>query len=64
MKNIKFTSKTTFQTRVNKEYKPNKYKGYEVGSLPSKFAFIYNELDEVDGIKSWFNYKGLTYIAQ
>ena len=40
------------------------YKGYTVGNLPAKFAFIYNEDEDKDGIKEWFNYKGLTYVPK
>ena len=38
------------------------YKPYLVGGLPPSFAFKYDEENEADGIKKWFNYKGLTYI--
>jgi len=38
------------------------YKGYNVGELPTRFAFIYNEDKDQEGINSWFNYEGLTYI--
>jgi|TARA_R110002073_G_scaffold273482_1_gene436912 hypothetical protein len=38
------------------------YKGYPVGELPNRFAFIYNSDKDQEGINSWFNYKGLTYI--
>ena len=38
------------------------YKPYMIGELPSTFGFIYNEDKDQDGIKEWFNYKGLTYI--
>ena len=38
------------------------YKGYTVGNLPKKFAFIYDEDKEQEGIIQWFNYKGLTYV--
>lgn len=38
------------------------YKPYLIGNLPPKFAFIYNEDKDTDGIKEWFNYKGLTYV--
>jgi hypothetical protein len=38
------------------------YKPYLIGDLPEKFAFIYDEDKEQDGITEWFNYKGLTYI--
>lgn len=56
MNTIKFTSKTTLLLN-NK-----KYKSYTVGDLPKKFAYLYDEYDETDGIYQWFNYKGLTYI--
>ncbi len=38
------------------------YKGYEIGSLPNKFAFIYDEVNEREGHSTWFNYKGLTFV--
>jgi len=41
-----------------------KYKGYTVGELPPTFAFVYNENKETYGITQWFNYKGLTWIAE
>jgi hypothetical protein len=40
------------------------YTPYLVGDLPQRFGFIYNEDKEQDGITSWFNYKGLTYIVK
>jgi hypothetical protein len=40
------------------------YTPYTVGDLPQRFGFIYNEDKEQDGITSWFNYKGLTYIVK
>ena len=58
--------------RVNKtriKLNGKSYKGYLVGDLPPTFAYISREeIDEfgdeqdVPGIKSWFNYKGLTYV--
>jgi hypothetical protein len=39
-----------------------KYKPYTIGNLPNLFAFIYNAEDDKEGITSWFNYKGLTYV--
>jgi len=57
MKSIKFVNSTTI--RLNN----TTYKGYSVSNLPKKFAFIYNEDKEQDGITSWFNYKGLTYVS-
>lgn len=38
------------------------YKGYTISNLPKKFAFIYDENEDREGINNWFNYKGLTYI--
>ena len=38
------------------------YKGYPIGELPKRFAFIYNADTEQEGITEWFNYKGLTYV--
>ncbi len=40
------------------------YKGYTIGNLPAKFAFIYNEDEDKKGITEWFNYKGLTYVPK
>ncbi len=40
------------------------FKGYTVGNLPKKFAFIYDEDEDREGITQWFNYKGLTYIQK
>ena len=40
------------------------YKGYHVGELPPKFAFIYDQDKDKDGVTEWFNYKGLTYIEK
>ena len=40
------------------------YKGYTVGNLPAKFAFIYNEDEDKEGITDWFNFKGLTYVPK
>ena len=38
------------------------YKGYTVGDLPKRFAFIYNEEKDQEGITEFFNIKGLTYV--
>lgn len=40
------------------------FKPYLIGDLPQRFAFIWNEYDEQDGITEWFNYKGLTYVPK
>jgi hypothetical protein len=58
MNAIKFTSKTSLKLNGVD------YKGYTVGNLPKKFAFIYDEHDDTEGITNWFNYKGLTYIEK
>jgi hypothetical protein len=40
------------------------YVGFLVGALPTRFAFIFNEDKEQDGITSWFNHKGRTFISK
>jgi len=40
------------------------YKGYTLGELPKSFGFTYDEEQDKDGITSWFNHKGLTYVAK
>ena len=39
-----------------------KYRRYLIGSLPQRFAFIYDDNEDQDGITTWFNYKGFTYV--
>jgi hypothetical protein len=39
-----------------------KYRRYLIGSLPQRFAFIYDDCEDQDGISTWFNYKGFTYV--
>jgi len=56
IKEIKFKIKSTI--KLNKKT----YKGYNVGELPKKFAFIYNEEKDQEGITEWFKHKGLTYV--
>ena len=56
MKNFKKINSTTIMLD-NK-----KYKGYTVGDLPKRFAFIYNEDNDQEGITEFFNYQGLTYV--
>ena len=55
MQKIKFINSSTIKLS-NKTYK-----GYPIGELPKRFAFIYNEDKDQEGITEWFNYKGLTY---
>ena len=38
------------------------YKGYNIGELPKRFAFIYDADKDQEGITKFFNYKGLTYV--
>ena len=66
MNRIRFTSKTTM--KLNKR----PYKGYNLGEIPPSFGFD-AKLDGIDengqdkfkyGINKWFNYKGLTYVAE
>ena len=40
------------------------YTGFLVGNLPNRFAFIYNEDKEQDGLSTWFNHKGWTFIRK
>jgi len=56
MQSIKFKNSSTIILNGQS------YKGYTVGNLPKKFAFIYDEDKEQEGITQWFNYKGLTYV--
>jgi hypothetical protein len=58
MNRIKFTSKTTLKLN------DVKYKGYNLGELPPRFGYIYNDTKETFGIDRWFNYKGLTWIQE
>ena len=63
MNKIKFTSKTTL-TLTNPLGYSVKYKGYNLGELPPRFGYIYNDTKETFGIDKWFNYKGLTWIQE
>jgi len=56
MQKIKFVNSSTI--KINNIT----YKGYNIGELPKRFAFIYNEDNDQEGITEWFNYKGLTYV--
>jgi len=59
---LKQINSTTLRLKVDgRNYT---YKGYTIGDLPSKFGFKYDELEDTDGISSWFNFKGLTYILK
>ena len=56
MQKIKFINSSTI--KLNNVT----YKGYNIGELPRRFAFIYDENKDQEGITEWFNYKGLTYV--
>ena len=56
MQKIKFINSSTI--KINH----TTYKGYNIGELPKRFAFIYNLENDKEGITEWFNYKGLTYV--
>jgi hypothetical protein len=58
MKKIKFINSTTIKLIHTI------YKGYPVGELPKRFAFIYDEDKDQEGITQWFNYKGLTFVEK
>jgi len=38
------------------------YRGYLIGELPSKFAYIFDEDNDKEGIYQWFNLGGLTWV--
>tara|TARA_R110002096_G_scaffold299126_1_gene493563 strand:+ start:85 stop:276 length:192 start_codon:yes stop_codon:yes gene_type:complete len=63
MRKMKFTSKTTMRLTNSNGYRVL-YKGYEIGNLPPKFAYIYDVDKETFGVSDWFNYKGLTWIKE
>jgi hypothetical protein len=58
MKAIKFKSKTKLVLENVA------YRGYTIGEIPKSFGFIYDDNEDKDGIMEWFNYKGLTWIAE
>jgi hypothetical protein len=58
MKQIKFINSTTIKLVHTI------YKGYPVGELPKRFAFIYDEDKDQEGITEWFNFKGLTFVEK
>ena len=47
MKTIKKINSTTIKLDGKK------YKGYTLGELPKRFAFIYNEEEDQEGITEW-----------
>ena len=63
MKKLKIVSKT--RMKMDNEYGAfYYYKGYLLGDLPPKFAYIYDENKETFGINEWFNFKGLTWVKE
>ena len=38
-------------------------KPYKICDLPNNFGFNYDKETEKEGIGSWFNYRGYTYIC-
>ena len=62
MNTIKFTPSGKIQSITVNGYK-TKLKGYLIGQLPNNIGCIETQ-NETDGIPSWINYKGLTYIAE
>ena len=57
-------NKVKFYQNKNIKLNGTMYKPYLIGKLPRKFAFIYNEEKDQDGIFQWFNHKGFTYIEK
>lgn len=59
------------QTIKHFKQQPNKlklnnitYRGYGVCEIPANFGCILFGEEQKAGIDSWFNYKGLTWIAE
>lgn len=40
------------------------YTGFLVGQLPKRFAYIYDANEDREGLCSWFNRGGFTYICK
>jgi hypothetical protein len=57
VKNFKRRGSTIFLDNVE-------YVGYLVGNLPNRFAYIYDAENDREGISSWFNHKGWTFIRK
>jgi hypothetical protein len=56
--------------KINRDAKSLKlsgleYVGFGISHIPNKcFGVNHPNNPETDGVKSWFNYKGLTYIVK
>jgi hypothetical protein len=59
MPSIKF-SRTKRELKINGDT----HIGFDLTNLPTKFAYIYDAIDDRDGIRRWFNYKGLTWVRK
>ncbi len=53
-----------FKSKTKLVYQNIVYRGYSISEIPKSFGFIYDENEDKDGITEWFNYKGLTWIAE
>ena len=53
-----------FKSKTKLVYQDIVYRGYSISEIPKSFGFIYDENEDKDGITEWFNYKGLTWIAE
>ena len=40
------------------------YTGFTIGNLPKRFAFIYDAEEDLEGLSSWFNHRGWTFIRK
>jgi hypothetical protein len=59
------TTVKTFKRRGATIFLNNvEYTGFSIGELPKRFAFIYDAENDQDGISSWFNHKGWTFIRK
>jgi len=56
-KSFKRRGSTIFLNKVE-------YTGFLIGNLPNKFAYIYDEENDREGVSSWFNHKGWTFIRK
>lgn len=54
---IKRRATTIFLNKVE-------YTGFLIGNLPSRFAYIYDPNEDREGLCSWFNHRGLTFIRK
>ena len=60
MNKIKFLKPDTSTGRQKIQLNGRPYKPYSICDLPANFGCI--NFGEKEGISTWFNYKGLTYI--